>query len=127
MSDSINLFWNQCRAVLLMDAYLQIQNGEINQNEAVENLINRLSVAANRLHVSDKRMISDSEIRRRLRYVGYFLSHGKTGIANDDSALENVAKLYQQPQSSYPFLLHKARILAKNPYLQTAPTQFGFF
>ena len=59
MSDSINLFWNQCRAVLLMDAYLQIQNGEINQNEAVENLINRLSVAANRLRIPDKDMIGE--------------------------------------------------------------------
>lgn len=114
MFDSINLFWNRCQAALLMDTYLQIQNGEINQNEALENLINGLTVAANRLRISDKDMIGDNEIQVRLRYVGYFVSNGKIGLANHDYAIENVVRLYQQSQPSYLLLLHKARTLA-NP------------
>lgn len=123
MSDSINLFWNRCRAALLMDAYLQIQNGEINQNEAVENLINGLSVVANRLRIPDEDMIGDNEIRIRLRYVGYFVSNGKLGLANHDYAIENVVRLYQQSQPSYLLLLHKARTLA-NP--NTKPSKLFF-
>ena len=123
MSDSINLFWNRCRAALLTDAYLQIQNGEINQNEAVENLINGLSVVANRLRIPDEDMIGDNEIRIRLRYVGYFVSNGKLGLANHDYAIENVVRLYQQSQPSYLLLLHKARTLA-NP--NTKPSKLFF-
>ena len=109
---------------MLIEASFQIKKGTTHQNKATVNLVSKLTVVANRLHIPHVQ-INDDAIRLRLRRVSYYHSGQKSALSSNDLDIVKTMMLYRKSQSDYLLLLHKAHILS-NPNAKLGELFFAF-
>ena len=89
--------WTPFEVVLLMEAYLQIENGIITKKEAVSKISTMLREHA----ISEGKQIDDTfrnenGIGMRLEELRYLFTNGENGIKNTSSLFRIMVKMYKQ-------------------------------
>lgn len=111
LADFIKIPWNKFEAALLVDAYLQFQDGSLTKAEAVSCLSKRL-----RKHLLDmgipvsEAYRNEAGISLQMSSIEYLMTDGAAGISHTSNLFRDTVELYNDNREEFDRILSTARL-----------------